>query len=115
MPGKKELTSDQRKQIVSQLLLLVKEGHPEQKLVRGALTSIAKFFNVTAQMVGNVWKRARQSFVDPTVGSFRASPLKKNSGREQKYDHDEVRDAIVLVPYHKRINLHKLATQLEFC
>ena len=48
MPPKKELTADQRKQIVSQLLLLVKEGEPEQKLMRGALTNVAKNFDVTA-------------------------------------------------------------------
>ena len=33
---------DQGKQIVSQLLLLVKEGDPEQKLVRGTLTTVAR-------------------------------------------------------------------------
>jgi hypothetical protein len=89
MPGKKELTSHQQNQIVSQLLLLVKEGNLEQKLVRGVLTSIANKFNVTAQTVGNVWTWAHQSFADPTVGSFWASPLKKISSRKQKYDRDE--------------------------
>jgi hypothetical protein len=38
MPPKLELTVDQQKQVVSQLLLLVKDDEPEQKLVGGALT-----------------------------------------------------------------------------
>jgi hypothetical protein len=52
MPPKKELTADQSKQIVSQLLLLVKVGEPEQTLVRGALTDMSKNFNVTAHTMG---------------------------------------------------------------
>jgi hypothetical protein len=79
-------------------------------LVRKALTSVAKTFNVTAQMVGNVWNRACQIFADPTVGAFQASPLKKKCGWKQKYDRDEVREAILLVPLHKRKTLHKLAS-----
>jgi hypothetical protein len=103
---------DQRKQIVSQLLLLVKEGGPEQKLVRGTLTDVAKNFNVTAQTVRMFWKRARQSFADPAIEAFRASPLKKNFGPKQKYNRDEVREAILLVPLHKRKTLRKLASSL---
>jgi hypothetical protein len=60
MPPEKELKADQPKQIVSKLLLLVKEGELEQKMVRGALTEVAKNFNVTAQMVRKIWKRVRQ-------------------------------------------------------
>jgi hypothetical protein len=71
--------------------LLVKEGEPEQKLVHGALTEdMSKNFNVTAQTVRMFWKRARLSFVDPAIATFWASPLKKNCGRKQKYNRDEV-------------------------
>jgi hypothetical protein len=105
MPPKKELTADQRKQIVSQLLLLVKEGDPEQKLMHGALTDMAANFNVTARTVGKVGKRVRHSFTDPAIAAFRASPLHKNCGRKQKYDCQEVRAAILLVPLHKRKTL----------
>jgi hypothetical protein len=109
---KKELTSDQQKKIVSQLLLRVKQGHPDQKLMRGALSDVAKFFNVTGQTVGKIWKRARQNFADPNIASFRASPLKKNCGRKQKYDRDEVRDAIRQVPLNKRNTLRRLAVSI---
>jgi hypothetical protein len=51
MPPKPELTSDQRPQIVSQLLLLVKDGSEPPKLKRGALTSVANNFNVKPKTV----------------------------------------------------------------
>jgi hypothetical protein len=106
MPPKKELTTDQQNQVVSQLLLLVKEGEPEQKLVHGALTNVAKNFNVTARMVRKIWKRVCQSFAEPTIAAFCGSPLKKNCcGRKKKYDCEEVREAISLVPLHERKTL----------
>jgi hypothetical protein len=70
MPCKKELTSDQRKQVVSQLLLLVKDGDPDQNLMRGVLKTVATNFNVTGPTVSKIWKRARQSFADPTIAAF---------------------------------------------
>ncbi len=80
MPPNKELTADQQKQIVSQLLLLVKVGDPEHKLMRGALKEVANTLSVHPQTVKRIWERARQSFADPTITAFRASPLKKNCG-----------------------------------
>jgi hypothetical protein len=52
MPPKPELTSDQRSQVVSQLLLLVKDGSEPPKLKRGVLTSVANNFDVKPKMVG---------------------------------------------------------------
>jgi hypothetical protein len=48
MPPKPELSSDQRKQIVSQLLLLIKDGVGPPELKRGALKQVADNFNVKA-------------------------------------------------------------------
>jgi hypothetical protein len=59
MPPKPELTSDQRKQVVSQLLLLIQDGDHPPKLKRGMLTTVANNFDVKAQMVGkNIEKGA---------------------------------------------------------
>jgi hypothetical protein len=80
--------------------------------MRGALIDLAKNFNVTAQTARQIWKRARQSFADPTIAAFRASPLKKYCGRKQKYDRQEVPDAILLVSLHKRKTLRKLASSI---
>jgi hypothetical protein len=113
MPPNKELTADQRKQIVSQLLLLIKEGDPEQNLMRGALKEVANNFNVNPQTVKRIWERGHQSFADPTIAAFRASPLKNNCGRKQKYESEEVREAILLVLLHKRKTLRKLASSIR--
>ena len=112
MPPKPKLTSDERKQVVSQLLLLIKDGNQPPKLQQGALTTVANNFNVKPRTIGQIWKRAHQNFEDPSIGAFRASPLKKQCGRKQKYDCDEVRAAILLVPTHKKRTLHKLASAI---
>jgi hypothetical protein len=47
MPPKPELSSDhQRKQVVSQLLLLLEDGNQPPKLKHGTLTTVANIFNV---------------------------------------------------------------------
>jgi hypothetical protein len=51
MPPKPELTSDQRLQVVSQFLLLVKYGSESLKLKRGTHTSVANNFDVKPQTV----------------------------------------------------------------
>jgi hypothetical protein len=113
MPPKPDLTSDQRKQIVSQLLLLIKDGVAPPELKRGALKQVATNFNVQARTITTIWRRACQNYADPTIGTFSASPLKKkNCGRKQKYDRDEVRAAILLVPTHRRMSMRKLASAI---
>jgi hypothetical protein len=46
-------------------------------------------------MVGKIWKRVHHSFADPAAAAFWASPLKKNCNQKQKYNHDEVQEAIL--------------------
>jgi hypothetical protein len=41
MPPKPELSSDHRKQVVSQLLLLTKDGNQPPELKEGVLTTVA--------------------------------------------------------------------------
>jgi hypothetical protein len=109
MPPKPELTADQRKQIVSQLLLRLKDGIAPPELKRGALKEVANNFDVISKTISNIWKRALQSYEDPDIGAFRASPRKHIGGRHQKYDRDAVRAAVLLVPCHRRKTLRKLA------
>jgi hypothetical protein len=53
--------SNWRKRIVSQLLLKVKKDHPEQHLLRGALTEIANLHNIhTKDTIRRIWARACQ-------------------------------------------------------
>jgi hypothetical protein len=107
MPPNPELTSDQRKHMVSKLLLLVKEDTLPLQLKWGGLISNADIFDVTSRTISKIWKRAPQSFEDPTIRAFRASPLKKRCGRHQKYNHNAVREAILEVPTHKRKTLRR--------
>lgn len=109
MPPKPELTADQRKQIVSHLLLEVKIGSDPPKLRLGELSSVAIKFEVSTNMISRIWKRARESYADPGIGAFRASPWKNKSGRHQKYDRQAVREAIKEVPAHQRKNLRQLS------
>jgi DNA-binding Xre family transcriptional regulator len=109
MPPKPELSSNQRKMIVSELLLRLKPDDENKKLRRGALTEVANLFAINPRTTARIWKRARRSYQDPAIGAFRASPRKSNSGRKQKYDRDAVREAIALVPIEKRKTLRKLS------
>jgi hypothetical protein len=62
--------------------------------------------------ISRVWKRECQSYEDPSIHVFRASPLKK-SGQPQKYDRNVVREqAILQVPTHQRKTLRKLAAAI---
>jgi hypothetical protein len=113
MPPKPELTSDQRKQVVSQLLLLLEHGVQPPKLRHGALsTQVANNFAVKARATRKIWARARQNYGDPAIGAFRASPLKKHCGRKQKCNRDEVRAAILQVAMHRRRTLQKSSSAI---
>jgi hypothetical protein len=83
MPPKPELTSDQRKQVVSQLLLLIQDGDHPPKLKRGMLTMVANNFDMKPQTVGKIWKRAHLNYEDPSIGAFHASPCKSKCGWKQ--------------------------------
>ena len=109
---KKNLTGGQVKQIVSQLLLLVKEGDENHSLKYGALKKVANNFDVTLKAISKIWKRGRESFDDPDIAAFRASPRKHLSGRKLKWNRDEVRDAVREVPFQSKRNLRCLSAAL---
>jgi hypothetical protein len=52
------------------------------------------------------------NFKDPLIDPFHASPCKKKCGWKQKYNSDEVRAAILLVPIHRKRTLCKLASEI---
>jgi hypothetical protein len=111
MPPKSDLTSAERKQIVSHLLLRVKADTHPVKLKWGALKSTAIFFNRSTKTMQRVWKRACLSYEEPSILAFRANPLEK-PGRPQKYDRDDVREAILRVPREDRGPLRKIAAAI---
>ena len=112
MPPKPELSSAQRRMVVSQLLARSKGEEENNKLKRGALTEVANLFAVNPRTIARIWKRARLSFEDPDIGAFRASPRKDRGGRMQQHDRDAIREAILLVPMHQRRTLRTLASAI---
>jgi transposase-like protein len=110
---KPNLTSEERRSIVSALLLTVKPGDPNLKLSHGALTAVARDFNVNRKTIKKIWDRALANYHDPHVRAFVSSPQKRtNSGRKQLYDRDEVRAAIKQLPLYQRKTLRSLAAAL---
>jgi hypothetical protein len=78
MEGKKrDLTSEQRRNIVNMLLLAVKPGDAEMNLQRGAIKSCADTYNVNRFTIRKVWQRALENFRNPDIRAFISSPQKK--------------------------------------
>jgi hypothetical protein len=111
---KKELTRDQRTQIVSRLLFELQHHGADGNFARGTLTAVAIEFHVCEKTIRNVWKRAVQNFQDPDIRQFRASPKKRNCGRPRKWNHDDVREAVKLVPSFRGSPSETLLMPLAF-
>ena len=109
---KKELTRDQCTQIASRLLFELQNHGADGKFARGTITAVAQNFHVCQQTIRNVWKRAVANFQDPDIRQFRASPQKRNCGRPRKGNHDDVREAVKLVPLFQRGTIRTLASAL---
>ena len=63
--------------------------------------------------ISNIWARAIANFANPDIRQFRASPKKLGrSGRPRKWNHDDVREAIKLVPLLQRRTIRDLASAL---
>ena len=111
---KPNLTSQERRDIVQALLLMVVPGDPELKLVVGAIKSLSDTYHVDRKTIRNIWQRAVANFFDPNIKSLISSPKKKgNSGRPQKWVRGDVRDAVSSLPLNKRRTIRSIASALE--
>ena len=72
MPPKPEPTADQRKQMVPQLLLQVKEDAETTELRRVATISVASDFDIKSKTISRIWRRACQSCENPAIGAFQS-------------------------------------------
>ena len=109
---KKELTLHERQQIVSRLLFELQVRGVDGKFSRGTLKLVAGDYHVCPRTIRRVWERARQNFENPEVRQFRSSPRKKKCGRHRKWDPDEIREAVKLIPLFKRRTIRDLAHAL---
>ena len=110
---RKYLTCEQRTQIVSRMLWELQNHGVDGKFARGTITAVAVEFHVCPQTIRRIWARAVANFGDPDIRRFSASPQKLNKcGRSKKWNHDEVREAVKLVPLFQRRTIRDLAFAL---
>ena len=111
---KRELIGEERHQIVSRLLFEIQNLSVDGKFLRGTLTVVAGEFHVTRSTISRVWARAQENFQNPDILQFRSSPRKKKCGRHKKWNHDEIREAVALIPLFKRRTIGTLLKLLEY-
>jgi len=109
--GKKNLTEQEVKQVVSALIdrsILVED---ERKLDGRAIPDVAGRFGVTERTIQRIWKRAKEN--RETMGAYTASPQKKaNSGRKPIYDDEELMLSLEAVAGEKRGTMRSVANEL---
>lgn len=112
--GKKDLTSLQRKQVISDLLEGAEITAEGACLARGAVTRVAKKFAVSRPCISKIWKRAVDNWNDPEVQAYVSSPLKKgHCGRKRKnQDAEALGQAVMAIPRNKRRTIRDLAREL---
>lgn len=111
---KRNLTSLQRRNIVSTLLLSVTPGDNNFKLVRGVVNDCANTYGVNRFTIRKIWQRALANYANPNIRAFISSPRKKsNSGRPQKWNRDDVREAVQNLALHQKRTIRSIATALE--
>lgn len=109
---KKELTRETRQRIVSRLLNELKDHGNEGRFARGTIPVVAQDFHVCTRTIRRVWARAVENFENPDICQFRSSPQKHRCGRPKKWNHDEVREAVKLIPLFQRRTIRDLAAAL---
>jgi hypothetical protein len=64
---KKEVTRDQRTQIVSRLLFELRTHGVDGKFARRTIAAVAVEFHVRSKTIRRVWKRVVPNFRDPDI------------------------------------------------
>ena len=108
---KRNLTPEERRNIITLLLLVIKPDDPNMKLPRGALNLCADTQNVTRWTINRIWKRVLANYRNPNIRAFRSFP--KKSGRPQKWNRDDVCSAVKELPLHQKRTIRSIATVLE--
>jgi hypothetical protein len=112
---KRELTCNERQHIVSRLMFELQERGVDGKFLCGTLKLVAGEFHVIPQTITRVWARACMSELrEPTHSSVLfKSPEKEVWEETQKWKHDEVREAVKLIPLFRRRTIWDLAHALN--
>ena len=84
---RKNLTKDERIQVVSKMLWELQNHGVDGKFALGTITAVALEFHVCTKTIRNIWARAVANFENPDIRQFRASPKKLGrSGRPPKWN-----------------------------
>ena len=110
---RRELTDSQRDRIVSCLLWELQSHGQNGRFARGTVTVVANEFYVCSKTIRRVWARALENFQNPEVRQFRSNTEKKRCGRHRKWNHEEVREAVRLLPLFQRKTIRDLAAALK--
>ena len=77
---------------------------------RGTLTVVVCNFHVTLRTISRIWVHAHKHFQNPDIRQFCVSPRKmKKCGQHKKWNHDEICEAVTLIPLFKRRTIRDLA------
>jgi hypothetical protein len=101
---KRVLICIERQQIVSRLMFELQERGVDGKFLCGTLKLVA---------VTRVWARVCQNYENPLIRQFRSCPQKKKCGRHTKWNHDEVRKTVKLIPLFRGRTIRDLAHALS--
>ena len=74
---KKNVTSDERKQIVPKMLTLGQSDGDRMKFPHGTMKAVAAEFHVHPRTLKRVWARAQSNYINPMVRQYEASPKRK--------------------------------------
>eukprot|EP00977_Amphora_coffeiformis_P010639 scaffold2509_cov169-Amphora_coffeaeformis.AAC.7 len=109
--GKPNLTKDQRRELIADLLDSSYVADGERRLARGAVSRSAFKFSMSRMHVYRLWKQAMESRANGQ--GYAASPdMKGKVGRHQTYDRDGVLEEVESIPFEKRRTLRDLAGAL---
>jgi hypothetical protein len=112
---KPNLTSQECRDIVQGLPLMVAPGDAELKLVLGAIKSVSDTYHVDRKTIRKIWQHAVANFFDPNTQSLVSSPkIKGNFDHPQKWvRRQDVRDAVILLPLNQRRVIRSIASAFE--
>jgi hypothetical protein len=109
----RNLTGDERRQLISRLLTVGQSDAQGIKFPRGTITAVAAEFHVSTDTLRRVWARAQANYADPTVRQYQGSPKRKGRcGRKKKWDPEAIREAILDIPLYRRRSIRDLAAAL---
>ena len=107
-PKKREMSKNQRIQMVSMLQTL----QTENSMRRGAFTIVAKCFGVAHSTVHCLWNRVVCMHTSGHIISLEFHSHKKYCGRWPMYPSEFIHEGIKNIPLCKRQTQRKLATSL---